>query len=123
MNIVGRALYALPLLVFGILHFLSAGMMAGMVPTFIPGGIVWVYITGIALILAAVAIVANRMIALASLLLGILLLSFALTIHLPAVAGGDQTAMPSLLKDLSLSGAAFYIYSVFAASGKGLMEM
>lgn len=123
MNLIGRILYGLPLLVFGLLHFVGAQMMAAMVPPFIPGGIAWVYITGVALILAAVAIMANKMIGLASLLLGIMLLSFALTIHLPLVAGGDQLAMPNLLKDLSLTGAAFYIFATTTAGGKGLFEM
>jgi len=86
MNMVGRILYGLPLLVFGLLHFMGAQMMAGMVPAFIPGGILWVYITGLALLLAVIAIIANRLTALASLLLGIMLLSFALTIHLPIYA-------------------------------------
>ncbi len=123
MNTVGRILYGLPLLVFGLLHFVGAQMMAGMVPAFVPGGILWVYITGVALILAALAIMVNRMAALASLLLGILLLSFALTIHLPMLMGGDQAAMPNLLKDLSLAGAAFYIYATTTANGKGLFAM
>lgn len=120
MNLLGRVLYGLPLLVFGLFHFMMAEGMAMMVPAFVPGGILWVYITGVALILAAVAIVAGRMVGLAALLLGIMLLSFALTIHLPLVIGGDQAAMPNLLKDIALAGAAFYIA---ATTGKGLFEM
>lgn len=120
MNMLGRVLYGLPLAIFGLLHFAMAQAMAGMVPAFVPGGVFWVYITGIALILAAVAIIAGRMVGLAALLLGIMLASFALSIHLPAVLGGDQLAMPNLLKDTSLAGAAFYIA---ATSGKGMFEM
>ncbi len=123
MNMVGRILYGLPLLVFGFLHFMGAQMMAGMVPAFIPGGILWVYITGVALILAAIAIMANRLAPLASLLLGILLLSFALTIHLPMLLGGDQSAMPNLLKDTALAGAAFFVYATTSQEGKGLFAM
>lgn len=123
MNMVGRILYGLPLLVFGFLHFMGAQMMAGMVPAFIPGGILWVYITGVALILAALAIIANRLAPLASLLLGIMLLSFALTIHLPMLLGGDQNAMPNLLKDTALAGAAFFVYATTSQEGKGLFAM
>lgn len=123
MNMVGRILYGLPLLVFGLLHFMAAPMMAGMVPAFVPGGIVWVYITGVALILAAIAIIANRLAPLASLLLGILLLSFALTIHLPMLLGGDQSAMPNLLKDTALAGAAFFVYATTSQEGKGLFAI
>lgn len=120
MNIVGRILYGLPLLIFGLLHFMSAQMMAGMVPIFIPGGILWVYITGAALILAAIAIIVNRFSALAALLLGIMLLSFAFTIHLPMLMGGDMNAMSNLLKDTALAGAAFFVYATTSQAGKGL---
>ena len=123
MNMVGRILYGLPLLVFGLLHFMAAPMMAGMVPAFVPGGILWVYITGVALILAAIAIIANRLAPLASLLLGIMLLSFALTVHLPILLSGDQSAMPNLLKDTALAGAAFYIYAITSKESKGLFAM
>jgi len=122
MKIVGRILFGLPLIVFGLLHFMNAQMMAGMVPAFVPGGILWVYITGVALILAAVAIIINRLSSLASLLLGILLLSFALTIHLPLVMGGDMNAMSSLLKDTALAGAAFFIYATLSEQGKELFS-
>ncbi len=101
---VSRVLYGLPMIVFGMLHFMNSQMMSGMVPGFIPGGVFWVYLTGIALIAAGVAIIANRRFGrLAAVLLGVLLLSFALTIHLPA----GMDAMPNLLKDTSLAGAAF----------------
>ncbi|MCU0447702.1 MAG: DoxX family protein [Microscillaceae bacterium] len=110
MNLAGRVLFALPMAVFGLFHFMNAGAMKGMVPNYIPGGVVWVYITGIALIAAAVSIIIEKMTKLSGLLLGIMLLIFAFTIHLP----GGETSMPSLLKDLALAGAAFYI----SANGK-----
>ena len=83
-NTIARVLFALPLGIFGLLHFMNAGMMSTMVPSFIPGGVFWVYVTGIALLAGAIAIIANRRFArLAALLVGVLLLIFALTIHLP----------------------------------------
>ncbi|MBV6647518.1 MAG: DoxX family protein, partial [Cyclobacteriaceae bacterium] len=65
----------------------------------------WVYLTGVALILAAVAIVINKKAKLATMLLGIMLLLFAVLIHLP----GMPDAMPSFFKDIALAGAAFYL--------------
>jgi len=44
----GRFLYALPMAVFGIMHFMNGSAMSGMVP--IPGGVFWVYVTGAALV-------------------------------------------------------------------------
>jgi putative oxidoreductase len=101
----GRYLFAIPFAIFGLMHFMAANDMAGMVP--LPGGAIWVYFTGLALILAAVSIIIQKKAKLASLLLGVMLIIFVLAIHLPTVLGGDQMAMGSVLKDLSLAGAAF----------------
>ena len=103
----GKLLFALPFSVFGIMHLMMGAIMAGMVPSFIPGGVLWVYLTGIAMIAAPVAILMNKMAKLASFLLGVMLLIFALSIHLVAVLGGDKMSMGNLLKDLALAGAAF----------------
>ena len=100
----GKYLLAIPMAVFGIFHFLNGSAMAGMVP--IPGGVIWVYLTGAALIAAAVAILIDKKAKLASFLLAALLLVFVLTIHLKGAMGGDQMAMASLLKDLAIAGGA-----------------
>ena len=109
----GLIIYAIPMAVFGLFHFMSASMMAAMVPSWMPGGVFWVYLTGVALIAAAVSIMINKKAALASMLLGIMLIIFVLTMHLPAVIGGDQASMPMVLKDLALAGAAFYMSANF----------
>lgn len=104
---ISRYLFALPFAVFGLMHLMMADNMAGLVPSFIPGGVFWIYLVGIALILATVSIILKKKEKLATLLLGIMLLIFVLTIYLPAVMGGDQMSMGNLLKDTSLAGAAF----------------
>ena len=109
-NTIARVLFALPLGIFGLLHFMNGGMMATMVPSFIPGGVFWVYVTGLALLAGAVAVIANRRFArLAALLLGVLVLIFALTIHLPGSMNPDTmlSAMPLLLRDMAIAGGAF----------------
>lgn len=110
---VGRFLFAIPFAVFGINHFMNAGMMAGMVP--IPGGIAWVYITGAALIAASAAMMIGQQAVLATRLLALFLLLTALTVHLPAFLGGDQMAMSQILKDLALAGGALILSGVFAS--------
>ena len=102
-----RLLYAIPMALFGIFHFLNASQMTGMVPSFIPGGVFWVYLTGLALILAAVSILIQKQARLACLLLALMLIIFVLTIHLPGLGGENaQMAMPMLLKDTALAGGA-----------------
>ncbi|HEY5039587.1 MAG TPA: DoxX family protein, partial [bacterium] len=56
-GMLGRVMYAFPFLGFGAGHLMNAGQMGGMVPAFIPGGIFWIYFTGVAMILAALAII------------------------------------------------------------------
>lgn len=105
---IGRYMYALPFGVFGLYHFMNAGQMAGMVP--IPGGQVWVYLTGAAMLAACVSIVIEKKTRLACILLGALLLIYVLSIHIPAIVGGSlQPSMTNLLKDFALAGGAWYL--------------
>ena len=111
----GKYLFAIPMAVFGLFHFMGANDMAGMVP--IPGGVIWVYLTGAALLAAAISILIGKMDKLAATLLGIMLLIFVLSMHLPAVinsGGEDQGAMMNLLKDCALAGGAF-MYAKYVA--------
>jgi putative oxidoreductase len=108
---VARILFAVPFAVFGLLHLMSANNMAGMVPSWIPGGVFWVYLIGLALIAAAISIIMQKKAKLASLLLAALLAIFILTIHLPGIIGAanDMAMMMSMsgfLKDLGLAGGA-----------------
>ena len=109
----GRIIFALPFAVFGILHFMNASAMAGMVP--LPGGVFWVYLTGAAHLAAAISILTGKYARLACLLLGVMLLIFALSIHLPNLLGGDQQSMTNLLKDLALAGGAWAIADTYPA--------
>lgn len=105
---VARIIFGLPFAIFGILHFMNASSMAGMVP--LPGAVFWVYLTGIALIAASISILIEKYTRLACILLGVMLLIFVLTIHLPGVIGGEmQPNMPNLLKDLALAGGAWIL--------------
>lgn len=110
----GRALYALPFGVFGVLHLLMAKDMTMMVPSFIPGGILWVYLTGAALIAACISILINRVAQTASLCLAALLAIFIVTIHVPGLmdVSTQKMAMSALLKDMALCGAALVMAGV-----------
>ena len=113
----GRIVFAIPFTMFGMMHLVMAGNMTGMVPSWVPGGVFWVYVTGLALVAAAVSIISKKQIYLASLLLALLMAVFVMTIHLPAVFGGDQMAMGSMLKDISLAGGALLIAGLFKDNG------
>ena len=104
----GKYLYAIPMLVFGIFHFMNAKDMAGMAPF---GGEIVVYITGVALLAAGVSIIIGKFDKLACVLLALMLIIFVLSMHLPGVMNAeDEMArmgpMTSLLKDIALAGGA-----------------
>ncbi len=109
LNTIGRYLFIVPFAVFGLMHLAKASDLAAMVPTFVPGGILWVYITGVALLAASTSFIIKKKVFLAGLLTAGLLMVFVLTIYLPGVIGGDMMAMSGLLKDLGLAGGALML--------------
>jgi uncharacterized membrane protein len=111
---IGTIFYALVIGFFGINHFLNGTGMQKMVPSFLPGGVVWVYITGAWLLSAAIAFLINRQVRLAGLLLALFLLLIVVTVHLPAVLnapddGSRRFPMVNLIKDTGLAAAALLV--------------
>ena len=102
-------IYALALIMFGITHLRTGEGMAGLVPAWLPGGAIWVYVTGVCLILAALSIIIGKFTRIACFLLAAMLIIFVLTIHLPGVLSGNQMAMGGVLKDTSMAMAALMI--------------
>lgn len=107
---------AIVMIVFGINHFLNPQSYLVYVPSYLPGGIIWVYVAGIAFILAAIAFIIKKMVKIAAYLLAAMLLLFVLIIHVPNyLYSGDQEmrqmALVNLLKDLALSAFALHIAS------------
>ena len=118
-HIVSRvAIYimALALLVFGIEHFIHPYDLLIKVPDFLPGGMAWVYIVGVAFILAAISFMTNIWVKTAAYLLAGLLFIFVFTVHLPAYLDTadrayQQLALNNLLKDAALAAFSLYIAS------------
>src|ERR1044072_3301196 len=95
---------AIVLIVFGIYHFMQPRVMITFVPNFLPGGLTWVYVVGIAFILAGIAFILHRWVKLAGYVLALLLICFVLLIHLPNyLHSGDineqRLSFMNLLKD------------------------
>ena len=111
----GRYLLLLFLLGFGIKHLLDGAELARMVPPFFPGGIVWIYFTGGAMVLAVVSALMGKWDKLAFTLAGVMILIFALTIHLRGILeGGNLRVLFDLLKDIGLAGACWMYASGYA---------
>jgi putative oxidoreductase len=111
---IGTIFYALVIGFFGINHFVEGTGMQKMVPSFLPGGVFWVYLTGACLVAAAIAFLTNKQVRLAGLLLCLFLLLIVLTVHFPAVlnapdAGARRFPMTNLIKDTGLAAAALLV--------------
>jgi putative oxidoreductase len=111
---IGTILYALVIGFFGVNHFVNAPGMQNTVPSFVPGGIFWVYLFGAALIAASISFLTGKQTKLAGLLLALFLILIVLTVHLPAVMRTPSGAPVSLslinlVKDTGLAGAALII--------------
>ena len=111
---VAAIIYALVMGYFGVNHLMHAKEIGGAVPDYMPGdGSIWIYITGAALVAAALAIIINKYARLACYLLALLLLIFVFAIHLKMVTNSEgmmQTqALGGMLKDVALAMAAIII--------------
>jgi putative oxidoreductase len=115
---IGVVLYALVIGFFGVNHFLNGTGFQNTIPSFIPYHIFWVYLTGAALIVAAISFLTGKYTRAAGLFLALFLLVIVFTIHLPALFRSDgnpivSIALTNLVKDTGLAGAALMI------AGKG----
>jgi uncharacterized membrane protein len=107
----GRILFALPFLIFGINHFLMMDYYVGMLTSFIPLGAYTIIITGLLMILTSICIMTKKYVIQSTIALASLLFLFIVTIHVPHLFNGtDRTVtLIALLKDISLMGGSLMI--------------
>jgi putative oxidoreductase len=107
----GRILFALPFLVFGINHFLMMDYYVGMLTSFIPLGAYTIIITGLLMIVTSISIITKKYIIQSTIILASLLFLFIVTIHIPHLFDGTDRAITliALLKDISLMGGSLMI--------------
>lgn len=105
---IGRIVFAVTFLVFGIFHFMNAGAMAERILNGWPANVFIVYLTGAALVLGSISLLINKLARTSSLLLALFLLLTIVLVHLPGLANQEtmQMAMSNALKDMGLMGAA-----------------
>jgi uncharacterized membrane protein len=109
--VLGRFLFAIPLLDFGTLHFMYARFVATLVPSWIPWHLFWAYFVGVAFFAAALALLIRRHAALAATLVGLMYLLWVLILHAPRVAAAPHNAneWTSAFVALAMSGSAFAV--------------
>ena len=111
--IVGRILFALPFLAFGLMHLANVQQMAGMVP--LPAGAFWVVFTGICMLAAAVSLLLDRVVWLLMPALALLLTIFTVALHVPEALNPEtaQLGMVAILKNIGLIGGALAFTALY----------
>ena len=111
----GNILFAIAIISFGIDHFIYGAEAADYVPSWIPWRVFWIYFTGTALLGSGIAIAFNIRRFLAAKLLGLMIFTWFIILHIPriAVSPADERSgeMASALLALAYSGTAFIISS------------
>jgi uncharacterized membrane protein YphA (DoxX/SURF4 family) len=109
----GRMVFAVTLLVFGFAHFRYSEFTASMVPGWIPVPLFWAYFTGCGHIAAGVSILSGVLSRLGATLLGVMMSSFVLLLHLPRVIvdPGSRLEWTMMCMALTLTGSAYAIAS------------
>lgn len=104
LGIIARIGFGLVTMMFGVNHFMRASNLTKYVPSNFPMPEIFVYLTGVAFLAAGVSLIIGKKSQLAMLLLGIMLLIFALLKNQTGSA-----SMFDLLKDAGLACAAWFI--------------
>jgi putative oxidoreductase len=106
---VGKFLFLVPFFFAGVGHLMGADGMKNTVPSYMPGGILWVYVTGLAMLGFVISVMIGKYDKLAAVLLAVMLVLFGLMVHFPKDGNpGD------LLKCLGLAAGALMIADKYA---------
>jgi len=117
LSLLGRFVFAICSVIFGIQHFLYAPFIASLIPAWMPARLFLAYFTGIAFIAAGLSMTFKILFRLSSLLLALMFFLWVVLLHSPRVAvklhNGDEWA--SLFVALAMCGS-FLILAQSAAS-------
>lgn len=109
LDLIGRILFAVPMMMSGFIHFSKSAVVTRMVPSFMPAKEIWVYATGLGFILAGISIIIGKKSKIGALLLGIMIISFATLVHMGGFLKGNPLASSMFIRDMALGGAAIFI--------------
>ena len=118
--------FAIPLAVFGAEHFSLGNAMIGLVPRYMPGRLSWIYIVGVALIIASLSIATKIQVRWSGLLFAIMMFLFVAMIHLPgAIRSGDRIIWTIVIREMSFGGGGLVLAGTalgrLSGKGKGLI--
>ncbi len=114
----GSVLFAITILSFGIDHFLYAKEASDYVPSWIPYHLFWMYFTGTALIGSSLAIILKIKAGLAATLLGTMILTWFIILHIPRVITSPVIYIGSEVTSAFIALAYCGVAFVIAATDK-----
>ena len=101
---------AIPIAVFGALHFFGPSFVTNIVPRYMPWRMCWVYGVGAALIGASLSLATDTAVRWSGLLFGIMMFLFVAMIHLPgAVRQPNRFIWVIVFRELSFGGAGWIL--------------
>lgn len=114
--LLGRFLFALSMIVFGVQHFMYAAFIATLIPAWIPFHLFWVYFTGTGFVVAGLSIATGVLAPLAFMGLGLMFLLWFLLLHAPRVAASPRNGneWTSAFVALAVSGGSYLLASAFS---------
>jgi uncharacterized membrane protein YphA (DoxX/SURF4 family) len=114
--LVGQYLFALPLFIFGAQHLIYGKFVATLIPSWIPGHLVWAYFIGAVFIATGLAIVSRQLAGLAATLLGLMFFLWVFILHSPLVAASPHrgNGWTSLFVALAMCGASWTVAGTLA---------
>ncbi len=110
--LIARWVFGLCTVDFGLAHFIAVPIVAPMIPRWMPlGGVFWTVLTGIAFVLAGLAILSGILDVLAAWLLGLMLLVFSLLVLTPSIftSPHNHVAWGANAYNLTAVGAAWIV--------------
>jgi uncharacterized membrane protein len=109
----GTILFSLTMVSFSIDHFLYAKEAADYVPSWVPFHLFWIYFTGAALFASGIAIILKIKVRLAATLLGTMILTWFIVLHIPRIIVSPVpylgSEIASAMLALGYSGIAFVV--------------
>lgn len=117
-----RVVIGLMLVVFGVVHWLYVGAIAGMIPEWMPFRETWPWITGGANIAAGLALIGGVLVRTASALVGAMFASWIFLVHTPRLLAtpGERTEWVALALAFALTGVVWTLHNALRPSGEDL---
>lgn len=106
-----RYVFAVLLIVFGAQQFLNPEFVTAKVAPYLPGRMLWVYLTGAAMIVAGVFVLINKKPRFAAVMLGALMFALNLLLHVYLLANAPQAPLlwTGAMLDLAITSGVFIL--------------